>query len=162
MTETETIKPSIGVGCVVYDHEGRILLVRRAKPPQAGFWHFPGGRLEAGETLAECCQREAREETGLDVSPLSIVAVADRSLEGFHYIIVDFLAKLVSPAPAHPKPGSDAADARWMHPEQLVSEPLVTGLLEVIQASRETIAPDQSSGLVASRHPWLFVPENTK
>lgn len=159
MTESGIIKPSVGVGCVVYDHEGRILLVRRAKPPQAGFWHFPGGRLEPGESLVECCQREVWEETGLKVTPLSIVAIADRFIEGFHYVIIDFLARLSQPEATEPHPDSDAADARWFHVGELDEKPLVTGLLEIIEASRERSSDSRQTGLVASHHPWLFTPQ---
>ena len=43
----------------------QVLLVRRGKEPQKGMLTFPGGRLELGETMAECAMRETLEETGL-------------------------------------------------------------------------------------------------
>ena len=54
------------VGAVVV-HDGQLLLVRRGQEPGKGLWSVPGGRVEAGESLAEACVREVREETGLDV-----------------------------------------------------------------------------------------------
>ena len=48
-------------------HESRVLLVRRSNPPDAGFWGFPGGKIEAGETLEQAAIREVKEETGLRV-----------------------------------------------------------------------------------------------
>ena len=42
--------PVVGVGAIVWRDE-RILLIRRARPPQAGQWSIPGGRQEVGETL---------------------------------------------------------------------------------------------------------------
>lgn len=49
-------------GVVVMDNAGRLLLVQRADDLS---WCLPGGRLEPGESLAECAMRECREETGL-------------------------------------------------------------------------------------------------
>jgi 8-oxo-dGTP diphosphatase len=53
---------------VVVERDGRVLLLRRG-PGRTwpGTWSLPGGRLEWGETLADCCARELREETGLEV-----------------------------------------------------------------------------------------------
>jgi 8-oxo-dGTP diphosphatase len=42
-----------------------VLLVKRARQPSQGRYAFPGGKVEAGETLQEAAQRELREETGL-------------------------------------------------------------------------------------------------
>src|SRR5262245_28911999 len=59
---------------VVVRDDGRVLLVRRAKPPLERVLTPPGGRIEAGETAAEAAVREVREETGLEVTVLEHVA----------------------------------------------------------------------------------------
>jgi 8-oxo-dGTP diphosphatase len=51
----------------------RVLLVKRGKAPSRGLYAFPGGRVEAGETLEEAARRELFEETGLQAGPLSPV-----------------------------------------------------------------------------------------
>ncbi len=45
--------------------EGRVLLMKRVKPPNLGCWVAPGGKLNSGELPWECAHRELREETGL-------------------------------------------------------------------------------------------------
>src|SRR5512132_1741301 len=54
--------PLVGVGAVVV-HAGRVLLIRRAKPPRQGEWSLPGGLQKLGETVFEAAHREGREET---------------------------------------------------------------------------------------------------
>lgn len=61
-----------GALAAVLDARGRILLVRRADNLQ---WGLPGGMIEKTDSLADALRRELKEETGLRVSPLSIVGV---------------------------------------------------------------------------------------
>lgn len=57
----------IGVG-VVWNNQQQILIDRR-RPEGAmgGLWEFPGGKIEAGETIEECIQREIEEELGIEI-----------------------------------------------------------------------------------------------
>jgi 8-oxo-dGTP diphosphatase len=92
--------PLVGVGAVVIKN-GKILVVKRAFEPGAGKWSVPGGLVEVGEKLSEACVRETKEETGLDVEVLELINVfdmIDRDDQGkvrYHYVLVDFLVKLV-------------------------------------------------------------------
>ncbi|CAJ1351350.1 unnamed protein product [Effrenium voratum] len=58
---------TIGVGAVVTNDEGKILLVREKSGPaaQAGFWKIPTGLADPGEEIHEAAVREVREETGI-------------------------------------------------------------------------------------------------
>ncbi|MER9025409.1 NUDIX hydrolase [Mesorhizobium sp. M0815] len=60
--EARKIIPAVSV-CVV--RENTVLLVNRARPPSQGLYAFPGGKVEAGETLEQAARRELLEETGL-------------------------------------------------------------------------------------------------
>jgi ADP-ribose pyrophosphatase YjhB (NUDIX family) len=66
------------VGGVITDDDGRLLLVQRARPPAAGTWSLPGGRVERGEDDAAAVIREVREETGLDVAAGELVGTVER------------------------------------------------------------------------------------
>jgi 8-oxo-dGTP diphosphatase len=159
MTELMPPVPAIGVGAVVFDGEGRVLLVRRGRPPKVGFWTVPGGRMEPGETLLECCRREVREETGLDIEPGPIVAVADRAAEGYHYVIVDFAARLRGPESPDPRAATDAAEARWVERGELSGYPLVEGLAAVIERAWQGFEAGGGGGLHrADGQGRLFLP----
>ena len=70
--------PLVGIGAVVVDDHGRVLLIKRGTEPMQGHWSLPGGLLELGETLRDGVKREVFEETGLFVEPEAIVEVVDR------------------------------------------------------------------------------------
>jgi 8-oxo-dGTP diphosphatase len=57
----------IVVTAAVIEHEGRYLVTRRQRGVHLeGYWEFPGGKCEPGESLADCLRRELREELGAD------------------------------------------------------------------------------------------------
>jgi mutator protein MutT len=59
------------VGLALIIKERRILIARRKKNDSfGGFWEFPGGKCENGESAADCVCREIREEVGIEVTPL--------------------------------------------------------------------------------------------
>jgi mutator protein MutT len=56
------------IAIVLVQHAGRVLIGRRPpEVPLAGYWEFPGGKVQPGETFREAAARECREETGLEV-----------------------------------------------------------------------------------------------
>ena len=66
--------PRLVVGCVP-EHEGKILLCRRAIEPRRGFWTLPAGFMENGESLQAAAAREAMEEALARVEIGSLLAI---------------------------------------------------------------------------------------
>ena len=77
----------VGVGAVVTDRAGRLLLVQEAVGPAQGRWKLPTGLCESDEDIGAAAAREVREETGLEVRPAEVLAV--RHSHGFHRGVSD-------------------------------------------------------------------------
>ena len=106
--------PKLMVDVVIPDEGGRVLLIRRASDPYEGSWALPGGFVDVGETVEEAAAREAKEETGLDVTVSRMVGVysdPERDPRG-HNVSVAFLAQ----AEGDPSAASDAAEAAFLDP----------------------------------------------
>jgi ADP-ribose pyrophosphatase YjhB (NUDIX family) len=125
--------PVVAIGAFVFDAEDRVLLVERSQPPSAGAWTVPGGKLEPGETLAQGVAREVREETGLVVEVGALACVVESMGEGYHYVIIDYLARVIGGALA---PGGDARAVRFVPEPELPKLPLTEGLLELLPRAR--------------------------
>jgi mutator protein MutT len=124
----------VGVGAVLV-HEGRLLLIRRAKEPLRGRWLVPGGTVEWGETLEQALVREVEEETGLVVKPREVVAVLDRihreaDAVVHHFVIVDYLCDFVS---GTLRAGSDAQDAALVPLADVPAYDVPHEAMEVVQ-----------------------------
>ena len=112
-------------GAIVRDEAGRLLLVRRGRPPAQGLWSVPGGRIEPGETAAAAAAREVREETGLEVvvgAVLITAVIADGA-----YRVQDFEARVVG---GELQAGDDASEVRWVTDGDLDELQLSPGLRE--------------------------------
>lgn len=82
--------PRVGIGVMIQNERGEVLMGLRKGSHGAGEWSFPGGHLEMGETILETAQRETREETGLEINKLELISVADElrylASDGKHYL----------------------------------------------------------------------------
>ena len=71
-----------GNGAILLSESDRVLLLKREHEPYAGWWSFPGGKLNHGEMLKEGVKREIREETALDIhKPLLRALLNERYYE---------------------------------------------------------------------------------
>ena len=66
--------PISSAGALIEDHEGRLLVIERAKAPAKGKYGVPGGFTDKGECLEEVIVREVKEEVNLDIRHITFLA----------------------------------------------------------------------------------------
>lgn len=107
------ITPRLTTDCVVFDPDGRLLLVKRKGKTFHGAYALPGGFVEIGETVEQACRRELMEETGITAGPLTLVGVYSdpgRDPRGPTCSVAYLTRVDAAPAVA----GDDAAAAEWV------------------------------------------------
>jgi len=127
----------IGVSVVVLGDD-TVLLVERGRAPAAGRWAPPGGAVEPGESLVEAAMREVLEETGVTIDLLGPCArreigASERDGETVDWVLHVFAAVWRG---GEPRPGDDAAEARFVPFSGLAGLALVAGVDEAIAAAR--------------------------
>jgi len=105
--------PKIVVGCVP-EYDGRVLLCKRAIEPRLGFWTFPAGFMENGETLQAAAARESWEEALARVEIGSLLAVVN--VVHAHQVHVMFRARLTAPEFGA---GSESLEVGLYRPEDI-------------------------------------------
>lgn len=112
---TDVRKPIAAVIAIVVD-QGKVLLIRRANPPDAGRWGFPGGKIELGESLLRAAERELLEETGIVGNAIEVLTATDafdEEADGSvrqHFILVAVLCRQTG---GRLQAADDALEAEW-------------------------------------------------
>lgn len=93
-------RPKVGIGVMIFNGDGHILLAKRKGSHGAGEYAFPGGHLEFGESFADCAIRETREESGVEIDDINFMYLANiLKYGGNHYVHIGLKAKWVKGDP---------------------------------------------------------------
>ena len=97
-----------------------ILIDRRLESSMlSGLWEFPGGKIEPGETAAECVVREVKEEIGIDIEVVAPLATIEHAYTHFTITLIAFICRYL---------GGEAqalqcSEVRWVSPADLSEFP---------------------------------------
>jgi 8-oxo-dGTP diphosphatase len=80
----------VGVGVLVRDNEGKVILIKRTGSHGEGTWAPPGGHVDFGESVIETGRREVREEAGIEAGDLKVLGFTEDFFESEdrHYITI--------------------------------------------------------------------------
>jgi 8-oxo-dGTP diphosphatase len=119
--------PRVGVGVLLIDDAGRVLLTLRNRAPEAEHWSIVGGKLDFLETLENSALRETFEEVGIGIAIDSLLCVTDHLLpqENQHWVSPAYLARIVGGEARNCEP-EKTREVRWFPLEQLPSNLTMT------------------------------------
>jgi len=104
----------IPVAGILVVRDGKVLLTRRSIMPRSGYWAFPGGFVERGETIEQAALRETREEVGLEAQITGIVGRPYSMVEAGRVVIA-----FRGIATGEPQALSEVAEVGWFAPEEI-------------------------------------------
>ncbi len=84
----------IEVVAAILHHNGRYFATQRGYGEFEGWWEFPGGKIESGETPEQALQREIQEELGVDIVVGEKLCVTEHDYPAFHLTMHCYLCTL--------------------------------------------------------------------
>ncbi|HMA56899.1 MAG TPA: NUDIX hydrolase [Pseudolabrys sp.] len=135
-------RPYLAVSAAIF-RGGKVLIVRRARKPALNLYTLPGGAVEVGESLTDAVIREAREETSLEIEPVSLAGHREAIMRDKenrierHFVILCFASRWLK---GEPILNSELDDARWIDPAELSAYRTTEGLAEIVAAAAALIA----------------------
>lgn len=130
-------RPYLAVSAAIF-RGGKVLIVRRARKPALNLYTLPGGAVEVGESLTDAVIREAREETSLEIEPVSLAGHREAIMRDKenrierHFVILCFASRWLK---GEPILNSELDDARWIDPAELSAYRTTEGLAEIVAAA---------------------------
>lgn len=128
-------EPRVGCGVAIV-RDRRLLLIRRARPPEADCWSLPGGKIDLWERTDDAARREIAEELGIILGAIELLCVVDLVTreENAHWVSPVFLATEFEGEPALLEPEKHTGLA-WFALDGLPS-PLASSALEAAAVLR--------------------------
>ncbi len=117
---------------LINDQEAKFLVGKRPmdKKNYPGWWEFPGGKVEAGETAAQAAVREMAEEVGVVIQPKDLIALGETvhdypELEetGIKVFCTVFACHRWTGSPV----SNEGQELAWVHPNELSQYQIVPG-----------------------------------
>ena len=121
--------PRVGCGAAIW-REGRLLLVKRRKAPEAGHWNLPGGKVDFGERVEDAVRREIAEEIGVEIELTRSLGFVETFADAQHWVSPIYEARIVAGEPVNREPDKHEA-LLWADPATPPA-PLAMGAREAL------------------------------
>lgn len=116
------------VAAIIHDGEGRIFATQRGYGEWEGWWEFPGGKMEAGESPEEALQREIWEELETCIVIERLVTTVEWDYPAFHLMMHCYWCHVESGALTL----KEHEAARWLAKEELESVKWLPADLQIL------------------------------
>lgn len=128
--------PHKNIGVAAIENEkGEILIARRLPGGlMGGLWEFPGGKIEAGETIEECIVREISEELAVIVNLERHLITVEHTYDEFRLTLTVYVCHL-NPPESKPKPLA-ASEIRWVSLAEMDNYQFPEANREIVAALR--------------------------
>ena len=125
----------VAVGVLIRADGALLFTSRPPGKPYPGFWEFPGGKLEAGESVAAALARELHEELGIETwtSCLAPLTFASHGYDGFHLLMPLFACRRWSGVPR----GREGQELAWVRAAELTRYPMPPADVPLIPILRD-------------------------
>lgn len=108
---------TVNVSAAAIVQDNKVLATRRGYGAYKGWWEFPGGKLEDGESPEAALIREIREELSIEVSVRNFLRTVEYDYPGFHLVMHCFLCSICSGSLTL----NEHEDVRWLSVDELDS-----------------------------------------
>lgn len=117
------------VAAIIRDANGRILSTQRGYGEWKGWWEYPGGKMEGGETPEEALKREIREELSTEIRVDEFFCTVDYDYPAFHLTMHCYLCSMLTGALRL----NEHKAARWLKRDELGGVKWLPADVEVVE-----------------------------
>jgi 8-oxo-dGTP diphosphatase len=123
------------IGVAVIQNASNQILIDRRRPQgvMGGLWEFPGGKIEPGETVIECIQREIKEELGINIEVGELLITIDHTYTHLKVTLIVHLCKHVG---GIPQP-IECDEVRWVNLDELSEYEFPQANTQIISALKQ-------------------------
>ena len=126
---------TIEVVAAIIIKDGEVFATQRGYGEWQGWWEFPGGKIEPGETPQEALVREIREELDADISIGALLETVEWDYPTFHLTMHCYLCTLLSDSLNL----NEHQAAAWLTPQTLFTVKWLPADEELVERLRETL-----------------------
>ena len=119
---------TIEVVAAIIIKDGKVFATRRGYGEFQGWWEFPGGKIEAGETAGQALKREIHEELSADIDIKDFLCTVEYDYPEFHLTMHCYLCALLTDS-MHL---NEHEASRWLTKEELYSVKWLPADIEVL------------------------------